>query len=247
MNTIKLEHVAKLLNDFGMLFGQDWDYTCEMMGIDQSGLPNNGETFLTKYWSNWASRDGLLKHYENLTNILDSSLLNEKGLVEECKLFIYFIEEVLENDWQWTCWALGIENEEVTFLNPQVEDETEDWGYRGSFLMNYRKVKSLITEPKNKRTICLNLNRIQSKKQFLEMMHEAFYFPSYFGFNLDALDECMRDLAWIVEEEILVEVKNKSHLEEQNRNLYNVIMESFQLYNEYWAREEKVVLFKYLG
>lgn len=136
-----IENFKKLIYDFEMLFDKDWDYTCEMMYIDRRELPNEEETFLTDWWSDWGYRDGLIEHYNNLKKILTKKAVDEKKFLEEAKLFFYYLEEVLEKDWQWTCWALGIDDEKPTFLNPQVEDETEDWGYRGSFLMNYRSCK----------------------------------------------------------------------------------------------------------
>ncbi len=38
---------------------------------------------------------------------------------------------------------------------------------------------------------------IRSKDEFLHGMQEAFRFPSYFGHNWDALEECMLDLSWL--------------------------------------------------
>lgn len=44
--------------------------------------------------------------------------------------------------------AMGLETIEIvskdgTFLNPKVEDETEDWGNRGRLLELYRELKKL--------------------------------------------------------------------------------------------------------
>jgi hypothetical protein len=33
-----------------------------------------------------------------------------------------------------------------TFLNPKVEDETEDWGFRGFLLQEYRRLKRIIDD-----------------------------------------------------------------------------------------------------
>lgn len=52
-----IENFKKLIYDFEMLFDKDWDYTCEMMYIDRTELPNEEETFLTDWWSDWGCRD----------------------------------------------------------------------------------------------------------------------------------------------------------------------------------------------
>jgi len=38
---------------------------------------------------------------------------------------------------------------------------------------------------------------VQTKQQLLEALAEGLNFPSYFGRNWDALDECLCDLSWI--------------------------------------------------
>jgi hypothetical protein len=79
--------------------------------------------------------------------------------------FLNAFEMVFDKDWIHTKQRLGIVEEtkeqlddtkafnlellytispDGTFLNPKVEDETEDWGYRGSLLSEYRKLKKLL-------------------------------------------------------------------------------------------------------
>ncbi len=88
-------------------------------------------------------------------------------LKETINEFIITFEQVFDKDWNYTKEQLGIAEETQeqkqntieagfesiffispggTFLNPKVEDETEDWGYRGKLLIEYRKLKKLISE-----------------------------------------------------------------------------------------------------
>lgn len=39
--------------------------------------------------------------------------------------------------------------------------------------------------------------RIRSDQDLFAAIHVAFEFPDYFGFNWDALDECLADLEWL--------------------------------------------------
>ncbi len=85
----------------------------------------------------------------------------EKALKE----FVEAFEEVFDKDWTYTKEMLGIRDEtdeqkanakamglenipivsdDGTFINPKVDDETEDWGLRGSLLLKYRELKKLI-------------------------------------------------------------------------------------------------------
>lgn len=81
------------------------------------------------------------------------------------KEFIKTFEEVFDKDWNYTKEMLGIyeETEEQkknaeemgletidiiskdgTFLNPKIENETENWGNRAKLLELYRKLKNQI-------------------------------------------------------------------------------------------------------
>jgi hypothetical protein len=45
---------------------------------------------------------------------------------------------------------------------------------------------------------------IKSKRELLDFLAEALEFPSYFGCNWDALDECLTDLSWIPNDKIII-------------------------------------------
>ena len=60
----------------------------------------------------------------------------------------------------------------------------------------------------NKKIIDINLLKLKTKQNFLNILNQELNFPSYFGSNLDALDECMRDLSWIQEKEIILNFNN---------------------------------------
>jgi hypothetical protein len=77
--------------------------------------------------------------------------------------FLNEFEQVFDKDWEYTKEILGIVNEteeqkkpegiyfiapDGTFLNPKVEDEIENWGYRGGLLIEYRKLKELLSSIK---------------------------------------------------------------------------------------------------
>jgi len=79
--------------------------------------------------------------------------------------FISLFEEVFDKDWKYSKEMMGIYDQteeqkrnakemgletidiiadDGTFINPKIEDETEDWGYRGALLEKYRELKVLL-------------------------------------------------------------------------------------------------------
>jgi RNAse (barnase) inhibitor barstar len=45
---------------------------------------------------------------------------------------------------------------------------------------------------------------IDDKQALLRLLSSKLNFPSYFGFNWDALDECLADLSWLQERSVII-------------------------------------------
>ena len=88
-----------------------------------------------------------------------------KNLKDSIAEFLHLFEEVFDRDWEYSKEMMGIREEteeekraakemnletieiissDGTFINPKVEDETEDWGNRGALLCEYRILKVLL-------------------------------------------------------------------------------------------------------
>jgi hypothetical protein len=66
--------------------------------------------------------------------------------------FLTAFETVFGSDWTYTLGQLHPYNrphyikEGATFIEPNVEDEVNDWGYRALLLEKYRALKSLLAQ-----------------------------------------------------------------------------------------------------
>jgi len=86
----------------------------------------------------------------------------------------------------------------------------------------------------------INLSKCVTWNGFIREMKYAFGFPDYFGYNLNALNDCMRDLSWIPEKNYKIVFKNKIVFEKRDSKQLKNILEIFALYKEYWDKQSAI-------
>ena len=66
----------------------------------------------------------------------------------------------------------------------------------------------------------IDLEGITNKKLLFQTFVDVFKFPEYFGYNWDAFDECMNDLAWLKVNLYTIILKNidKTQLDQYNKH-----------------------------
>ncbi len=69
---------------------------------------------------------------------------NDKELQEAIAEFVGAFEVVFRYDWPYTKTMFGYHEDGATFIEPGLDDETEDWGARGALLEKYRRLVSLL-------------------------------------------------------------------------------------------------------
>ena len=99
--------------------------------------------------------------------------------------------------------------------------------------MNNGKIKGYL---KNKIfEVEIDLKNVKNENNFIKEMDNIFDFPPYFRKNsYDSLNDCMRDLSWIEEDEIIIIFKNLEFLKERNEKLFLDISASLELYRDFW-------------
>jgi hypothetical protein len=64
--------------------------------------------------------------------------MTDNELYKAIAEFVGAFEIVFRYDWAYTKTMIGDETEGMTFIEPGLEDEIEDWGARGALLEKYR-------------------------------------------------------------------------------------------------------------
>lgn len=68
---------------------------------------------------------------------------------------------------------------------------------------------------------------VRSKEKLLRLLSQALKFPTYFGGNWDALEECLNDLHWLPEKLSIVIVHERLPFGEgENRQVYCDILQA---------------------
>jgi hypothetical protein len=68
--------------------------------------------------------------------------MDETELTRALQEFIGAFEVVFRYDWEYTRVMIGDEIDGANFIEPRLEDESEDWGARGALLEKYRALAS---------------------------------------------------------------------------------------------------------
>lgn len=64
--------------------------------------------------------------------------------------------------------------------------------------------------------VCLDGSEMLDEQGVFESFYDGFRFPSYFGHNWDALEECIRDLSWIDAERYMLCILNAERVLERD-------------------------------
>ena len=65
---------------------------------------------------------------------------------------------------------------------------------------------------------------IYKTEHLLQALYQLLWLPGYFGFNWDALDDCLTDLSWIQEKRVVLEHAGLPNIPEADLKIYLEIL-----------------------
>ena len=77
---------------------------------------------------------------------------------------------------------------------------------------------------------------MQDKEQLLAAIARELEFPTYFGMNWDALDECLVDMSWRPSGGYVLVLRGAEQLWRRNSRLVGSFVESWLFAAESWAK-----------
>ncbi|MHC5860160.1 barstar family protein [Nostoc sp.] len=104
-------------------------------------------------------------------------------------------------------------------------------------------VEQIAAEPGTK-VFYLDGTKINSKETFLSKAAEAMQFPTYFGANWDAFDECITDLTWCPAERYVILYDHADIFAQADLTQYQIAVDILNSAKEYW--EANNIYFKFL-
>ncbi|MFM6908074.1 MAG: barstar family protein, partial [Dolichospermum sp.] len=96
----------------------------------------------------------------------------------------------------------------------------------------------------NQKVFHLNGKKINNKQTFLTQAAEAMEFPTYFGHNWDAFDECITDLTWCPAQRYVILYDHADIFAQAEPTQYQIALDIFNSAKEYW--EANNISFKFL-
>jgi hypothetical protein len=84
--------------------------------------------------------------------------------------------------------------------------------------------------------VVLDAARMANADLLFEQFDRGLRFPDYFGWNWDALSDCLRDLAWFSADGYLIVVTNAAHLLADEPSLRAVLFRTLRTAARHWAR-----------
>ena len=95
--------------------------------------------------------------------------------------------------------------------------------------------------------VYIDLKRVSNKESLLKAVARALHFPSYFGMNWDALNDCLKDMSWKPAAGYVVVLDNFRSVSEHLNTEVQIVRSIFESSAEYW-REKKapfyIILFE---
>lgn len=87
--------------------------------------------------------------------------------------------------------------------------------------------------------VAIDASAVRTKSQFLGLLSRSLAFPSWFGRNWDALEDCLTDLSWIEQPGLVVRIEGFAAYAKADPDGFVILLDIFKTSAEYWRGEGK--------
>lgn len=95
--------------------------------------------------------------------------------------------------------------------------------------------------------IALDASAARTKSQFLGLLGRTLSFPSWFGRNWDALEDCLTDASWMPEPGLVVRVEGFDSYAAADPDGFAILLDIFKTSAEYWRGEGRAFWVLFVG
>jgi RNAse (barnase) inhibitor barstar len=89
------------------------------------------------------------------------------------------------------------------------------------------------------RVVEVDASAARTKAQVLKLLGTSLAFPSWFGRNWDALEDCLTDSSWLSGPGILIRIEGFSAYANTDADGFSILLDIFKTSAEYWRSEGK--------
>ncbi|BAU10827.1 barnase inhibitor [Leptolyngbya sp. NIES-3755] len=87
----------------------------------------------------------------------------------------------------------------------------------------------------------LDGRKIATREDFLRESAEAMNFPTYFGKNWDAFDECIRDLSWVSAQKYILIYDRPDIFAKSQPDQWQIAQDILQSASQHWQESGKLM------
>lgn len=87
------------------------------------------------------------------------------------------------------------------------------------------------------RVHAIDASAARTKSQMLGLLGRSLAFPSWYGRNWDALEDCLTDLSWLPEPGLVLRIAGFEHYAEADPDGFAILLDIFKTSAEYWRGE----------
>jgi hypothetical protein len=93
----------------------------------------------------------------------------------------------------------------------------------------------------------VDASAVRTKSQFLGLLGRTLAFPSWFGRNWDALEDCLTDASWMPQSGFVLQVEGYQAYAQADPDGFAILLDIFKTSAEYWRGEGRPFWVLFVG